>query len=151
MTEYQRYQLQWMIDHNKSLEYFVRELGRYKEDCDPSDDLLEVFWSWEDNAGFESEIWACHAEWKDCEAQADPKELADALDECDTIIPEVEGFDNSQKLYAENKEFRIAVAKKYNDYWFDYLADCGDARFECVVDALSFVYKQWKEKGRIKE
>jgi hypothetical protein len=76
--------------------------------------------------------------------------LADALDECDTIIPELEGFDNSKRLYKEDDEFRKAVGEKYSYYWFNYLADCGDARFDCVVDALSFVYKKWKEEGEIK-
>lgn len=67
MTEYQKYQLQWMIDHGKSIDDFVYEIGKYREDCDPSDDILEMFWSWEHDVGFGGEIWACETEWKECE------------------------------------------------------------------------------------
>ena len=65
MTEYQKYQLQWMIDHDKLLDDLIDEIGKHREDCDPSDDIKEVFWSWEHDVGFGGEIWACEAEWED--------------------------------------------------------------------------------------
>lgn len=67
MTEYQKYQLRWMIDHNFSISDLIRALNEYRIDCDPSDDLPEMFWQWEMDVGFGGEIWACEAEWKDCE------------------------------------------------------------------------------------
>jgi len=67
MTPYQKYKLQWMIDHDKSIDDLICEINAHREDCDPADDLLEVFWSWEQDAGFGGEIWACYDEWKDCE------------------------------------------------------------------------------------
>ena len=156
MTEYQKYQLRWMIDHDHSLDEMVSEMLAMQTDGDKvvfDGDVADLFSEWEYTNGFGGEIWACEAEWKECEAQEDPPELADALDECDTIIlvGGLDAYDNSKKLYAENKEFRNAVAEKYDDYWNNYLADAGDARYECVVDALSFVYKQWKEEGRVAE
>lgn len=145
MTDYQKYQLQWMIDHNHSLDELIDELDRCQMDwAENGERISDIYKAWEQDIGFNSEIWACFDEWKDCEHV--DQYTADALDECDTIIPELEGFDNSKKLYETDKRFRLAVAKKYNDYWFNYCADCGDARFNCVVDALSFVYKEWKIK-----
>ena len=153
MTPYQKYQLQWMIDHNHSLDDLMYSMTEYQVDgCEGT--VAEIFDEWEFNSnGFGGEIWACLGEWKECEAQADPPELSDALDECDTIIlvGGLDAYDNSKKLYAENKEFRNAVAEKYNYYWNNYLADAGDARFECVVDALSFVYEEWENEGRVAE
>lgn len=151
MTDYQKYQLQWMIDHNHSLDELISELTKCEFNRQPEDNIQDLYEAWEHDCGFGSEIWACIDEWQDCEAKTEKIDqyLADALDECDTIIPELEGFDNSQKLYETNKEFRLAVAEKYSYYWFNYLADCGDARFECVIDALAFVYKEWKEENCI--
>ena len=156
MTEYEKYQLQWMINHGHSLNEIISEMLAMQTDGDKvvfDGDVADLFSEWEYSNGFGGEIWACEREWEECEAQADPPELSDALDECDTIIlvGGLDAYDNSKKLYAENKEFRKKVAEKYNYYWNNYLADAGDARFECVVDALSFVYKEWENEGRVEE
>ena len=157
MTQYERYQLQWMLNHDHSLTELLDEMlatqTNEKGEIEFDGDVVELFNEWEFSHGFGGEVWVCEKEWKKCEAQADPPELADALDECDTIIIDggLDAYENSKKLYAENNEFRQDVAKKFNDYWFEYLADAGDARFECVIDALSYVYGQWKEEGRVAE
>ena len=67
MTGYQKYQLQWMIDHNFSISDLIRSLNEYRIDCDPTDDLSEMFWQWEMDVGFGGEIWVCEAEWGHCE------------------------------------------------------------------------------------
>jgi len=65
MTEYQKYQLQWMIDHDKSLEDLMNEINVHQENCEG--DTLYVFESWVRDVGFGGEIWACYEEWLDCE------------------------------------------------------------------------------------
>ena len=67
MTPYQKYQMQWMIDHEKSIQDLILALDTHRLDCDPTDDLVEVFWSWENDAGFNGELWASYNEWRDCE------------------------------------------------------------------------------------
>lgn len=151
MTEYQKYQLRWMIDHDHSIDELIDELSRCQMDwAENNEPVEEIYDAWLMNIGFCGEIWACEAEWKDCEEDTDPY-LEDALYECDSIItPEMDGYDNAKALYFENKAFRKEVAEKYNYYWGNYLIDASDTKFECVVDALSFVYQQWKQEEKVK-
>lgn len=66
MTAYQKYQLQWMIDHDKSLDDLMSEMTKYQiNGCEETVD--EIFDQWEFNRGFGGEIWACYNEWLDCE------------------------------------------------------------------------------------
>lgn len=72
MTDYQKYQLQWMIDHGYSIQDLVRELRDYQySDPEDSDHISapidELFSEWELDVGFGSEIWACEEEWKSVE------------------------------------------------------------------------------------
>ena len=67
MTDYQKYQLQWMIDHGYSLQDLMRELTEFQYD-DPEDSdristpISELFNEWESDRGFGSEIWVCEEE-----------------------------------------------------------------------------------------
>ena len=67
MTDYQKYQLQWMIDHNHSLDELVSELVKYEKDRQPEDNSQDLYESWVHDCGFGSEIWACEEEWEDAE------------------------------------------------------------------------------------
>ena len=72
MTDYQKYQLQWMIDHGYGLNDLMQELRAFQYD-DPEDSdristpTTELFCEWESDRGFGSGIWACEEEWKNCE------------------------------------------------------------------------------------
>lgn len=72
MTEYQKYQLQWMIGHGYSLDDLIQELTNMQYD-DPEDSdristpISELYDEWIMDIGFGSEIWACEDEWKQCE------------------------------------------------------------------------------------
>ena len=66
MTNYEKFQLQWMIDHNYSLSDLMKELKNYQYD-DPDDSITELFKNWEQDRGFGSEIWPCEAEYEECE------------------------------------------------------------------------------------
>lgn len=72
MSEYEKYQLQWMISHGYSIRDLIQELTDMQysapEDSDRiSTPILELFDEWVADIGFGSEIWACEAEWKECE------------------------------------------------------------------------------------
>ena len=70
MTEYQKYQLQWMIDHDHSLDEMISEMLAMQTDGDKivfDGDVADLFSEWEYLSGFGGEIWACEAEWKECE------------------------------------------------------------------------------------
>lgn len=67
MTDYERYQLNWMIEHGYSLEDFVRVLSWYVQHSGAEDGLLTVFAKWQNEYGFNGEIYACEDEYYDNE------------------------------------------------------------------------------------
>lgn len=72
MSDYERYQLQWMIDHGHTLRELIGELQDMQYD-DPEDSdristpISELFDEWEEDRGFGSEIYACEREWRENE------------------------------------------------------------------------------------
>lgn len=64
MSDYEMFQLQWMIDHGHSLHELMEELQSLQYD-DPEDSdqistpVTELFERWEQDRGFGSEIWPC--------------------------------------------------------------------------------------------
>lgn len=74
MSEYQKYQLEWMISHGFSLQDLMTELTKLQyynpEDRDAiSIPVLELFNEWEADIGFGSEIWTYENEWNEWEEQ----------------------------------------------------------------------------------
>ena len=66
MTAYQKYQLQWMIDHGYSLNDLIIEMLEMQTDGNDGD-VADLYYEWEYSRGFGGEIWACEEEWKECE------------------------------------------------------------------------------------
>lgn len=76
MTNYEKYKLQWLIDHNHSLNDLIQELEDYINQefwlsSDPKINLSKAFKEWESDIGFNSEIYACEEEFNDAEAYYD--------------------------------------------------------------------------------
>ena len=67
MTDYERYQLEWMIDHGYSIGDLLENLIEHY--CANQEDMTigDAFDDWFDNVGFNGEIWACEDEWDDNE------------------------------------------------------------------------------------
>lgn len=67
MTNYEKYQLQWMIDHNHSLTDLIQELEDYlnQDLTDVKINLTQAFEEWELYNGFNSEIYVCEKEYND--------------------------------------------------------------------------------------
>ncbi len=70
MTDYEKYQLQWMIDHGHSLRELISELSTQQADS-PDASVKDLYTDWERDRGFGSEIWACEPEWEECEGSSD--------------------------------------------------------------------------------
>lgn len=95
MTAYQKYQLQWMIDHDHSLDEMISEMLAMQTDGDKvvfDGDVADLFSEWEYSSGFGGEIWACLNEWKECEGSmmdavyeqyVHDKNLPDEEDDCE--------------------------------------------------------------------
>ena len=73
MSDYEKFRLQWMIEHGHSLRELVEELQSLQYD-DPEDSdristpITELFAEWEADRGIGSEIWPCEEEYESCEA-----------------------------------------------------------------------------------
>lgn len=73
MTAYQKYQLQWMIDHNVSLDDLYRSIrDNIQYSVSSGDATVEEatnnIATFIEETGFEGMLWACEAEWAECEA-----------------------------------------------------------------------------------
>ena len=78
MTNYEQYQLEWMISHGHSLYDLIKELEKVQYDEDGSIipvPVGELFMRWETDSGFGSEIWACEEEWMESEGAAITKAM----------------------------------------------------------------------------
>lgn len=87
LTDYERYQLEWMIEHGHSLKELMDELTFYQNDLEATPGVnltvLDVFDEWVDDRGFGGELFVCEQEWSEAEGRAmtayDDFKLAAAL------------------------------------------------------------------------
>ena len=66
-AEYERFKLQWMLDHGFTLENLVCELYQLRKESGLDARLSTIFANWECEYGFGSQIWPCFDEFLDCE------------------------------------------------------------------------------------
>lgn len=127
MSDYERFQLQWMIDHGHSLRELMEELQSLQYD-DPEDSdristpVKELFEEWEQDRGFGSEIWPCEDEYKDCEGTDVVREkLILFVDNdghtFDTALYRVRNYDGYR--FAESFESAEMKWKNGDDEYFD--------------------------------
>ena len=64
---YERFRLQWMLDHGRTLTELIGELQKLRDEGDPEMSLQDLFRDWEFGYGFGSEIWPCFEEFLDVE------------------------------------------------------------------------------------
>lgn len=65
-TAYERFKLQWMLEHGFTLRDLVEELEKSREET-PELPLTAIFSNWEFGFGFGSQIWPCFEEFLDSE------------------------------------------------------------------------------------
>lgn len=81
MTNYKKYQLQWLIDHNHSLKEFIQKLEEYLNEFPDSYitsgrkvDLVIAFGDWQEDVGFGADIFACEEEYDENEGKEEMTE-----------------------------------------------------------------------------
>lgn len=111
-TDYQNYQLQWMQDHAYSLEDLITSLEKYRKDTFGLT-LPELFHEWEQNQGFNGEIWACEDEFEDCEAQENQKQdVVCTRFDCD---PDLSKYTDSMLFDSDTETIAEGIFKKTID------------------------------------
>ena len=70
-SAYEKYKLQWMVDHGLTLTDLIQQLQSMVDDdlggSDVTTSLQSLFEDWEFGIGFNGEIWACFDEYLDCD------------------------------------------------------------------------------------
>ena len=71
MTDYERYQLEWMIEHGHSLAELISELTLVQNDLEATPgvnlSVRDVFDAWEQDQGFGGEVFACEEAYHEAE------------------------------------------------------------------------------------
>ena len=81
---YERFKLEWMLDHGYTLKDLIEELEKQREEC-PDLTLDSTFRDWELGFGFGSDIWPCFWEYYHSEYEPKKEELA-VMDRHDTEL-----------------------------------------------------------------
>lgn len=139
MTQFERYQLQWMLDHNHSIKEMIDELSKYQKCCEENADIKSVFSEWEISSGFLSEIWACEAEWSEFD-KTENETVAQVIFGEEDIRLRLEelGFEENEELFS-------LVKRKCQHHIFE------DLMIETGWDVMtSHIYDAARELG-IKE
>lgn len=66
---YERYKLQWMIDHKKTLEQLISALQTQM--TDGAETIYKAYDEFQMGQGFAGELWVCEQEFRETEAQND--------------------------------------------------------------------------------
>lgn len=109
MTDYEKYQLQWMIDHGYSLTDLVNEIIPYANEVssvEPHANLgyciKEGFYDLANGSGFNGELWVCEEEWETNEKSLDIDSAS--IEESEKITPRKN--ENSEKVLTSNIEMK---------------------------------------------
>lgn len=83
LTDYERYQLEWMIDHGHGLGELMGELTAWQNELEEAPgvnlSVNDAFGTWMDDRGFGGEIFASEAEWRDTEGRENDMDEAAAV------------------------------------------------------------------------
>lgn len=131
MTPYQKYQLEWMLAHNKSLDDLIAELDLFvledtanltDEQNMPADiNLHRAFSKWQLDSGFSGELWVCEDEFNNS-AESEPAINAAVLpitmDILNDAVANSIDFDNEVKDRLTIEDYQhianIAVEQTFN-------------------------------------
>lgn len=127
MSDYEKFQLQWMIEHGHSLRELMEELQSLQYD-DPEDSgristpITELFTEWDADRGFGSEIWPCEEEYEGRKGMDTVGEkivllFSDDDGVFDTALYRVRNYDGhrfSQSLGTAEQKWKIS-----DDEYFD--------------------------------
>ena len=142
LSEYQKYQLEWMICHDCSIDDLIWELTQAQKD-NPNSTIEELYNHWEQNRGFEGSMWACQNEWMQNEWLEEEAQLSDELHECDRLLEYMDISGEIKNLYEKNGDFRHIVARLYKHDWAKRALDEEKARTESAENAMNEAYEKW--------
>lgn len=136
LTDYERYQLEWMIDHGHSLKEFVQGLDLV--DRDGIDSLEEAYAIWENDYGFGGEVFSNEREFKEEDLPAMNIEMV-----ADTTEMPAKAVELIKSLY-------VVEGAMAQDHGIDYLFDNIEILTANVRDMLSREAERGQWEGQYK-
>lgn len=130
-TDYQNYQLQWMRDHAYSLEHLIMSLEKYRQNTFGLT-LPELFREWEQDQGFDGEIWACEDEFEDCEMQKNQKQYMNIISTHFGCDPDLSKYTDSMLFDSDTETIAEGIFKTFDGCSRLWIKLCvrGDVRVE---------------------
>lgn len=147
LTDYERYQLEWMIDHGHSLKEFVRSIDsvfdslsdKYDSDImDSIDNLPDAYEIWERDYGFDGEIFSNEREFKEVDLPAMNIEMV-----ADTTEMPAKAVELIKSLY-------VVEGAMAQDHGIDYLFDNIEILTASVRDMLNREAERGQWEGQYK-
>lgn len=136
LTDYERYQLEWMIDHGHSLKEFVQGLDLV--DRDGIDSLEEAYTIWENDYGFGGEVFSNEREFKEEDLPAMNIEMV-----ADTTEMPAKAVELIKSLY-------VVEGAMAQDHGIDYLFDNIEILTASVRDMLNREAERGQWEGQYK-
>lgn len=136
LTDYERYQLEWMIDHGHSLKEFVQGLDLV--DRDGIDSLEKAYAIWENNYGFGGEVFSNEREFKEEDLPAMNIEIV-----ADTTEMPAKAVELIKSLY-------VVEGAMAQDHGIDYLFDNIETLTASVRDMLNREAERGQWEGQYK-
>lgn len=116
LREYEKYQLEWMIEHGYSLEDLMDKIANIinEELTIPGNAhvfINEAFDVFEKEQGFHGEIWACEEEWTEHEAKVN--DMRNSIDELHELIADEKIFKDMLEWFGDHDQASEDFMKKY--------------------------------------
>ena len=145
LTDYERYQLEWMIEHGHSLKEFVQGLDLV--DRDGIDSLEEAYAIWENDYGFGGEVFSNEREFKEedlpaMNVGAHGETLRQMV--ADTTEMPAKAVELIKSLY-------VVEGAMAQDHGIDYLFDNIEILTASVRDMLNREAERGQWEGQVQE
>ena len=93
---YEKYKLDWMMSHGYTLVDLAAQI-RDVQEVNPNINAIGALFEWENDLGFDGEIWACYDEFMDSEFL--DKEYMAMILGCDEYKKYLEYVEKEMKVY----------------------------------------------------
>lgn len=147
-NNYESFKLRWMLDHGYTLRDLMMALQE-PQFSDPEDSnristpVAELFDEWEADHGFNSEIWPCEEEWRECEGAAEQEDEEDEyLYRSMTEAEDKYSFHQSQQISSQCGligHLRADMDTDGNGFfssWYDFREDLKTDEFKAEFDRV---------------
>lgn len=128
---YERYQLDWMIQHGYSVNDLIHEIDEEEKDFDGNASAEEIYGDWEFGTGFGGSLWVYFDEFLDnefketeymhslCQNDAEKAEY-DTVQRITTFVVTYRMLTENKDIAEKTVEFQLSGTDDLDDTWLDF-------------------------------